>query len=138
MREWRNYKKSSRRLDRGSMVRLPRRKSGRRPGANHFAAASVCAAPGAGHLVVLQAPPTSAPGVVSYLRKGYRIGILPVVLVSGGFITGGPIGALLTKMCTEPGLRWGFVSYLLLLLLISFVKRSSSNGSVSESQGPTP
>jgi len=77
--------------------------------------------------LVVQAPPTSVSSLAAYSRKGNRVAILPVLLVSLGFIAGGPIGAILARACSERELRWMFVGYLLILTALSLLKRSRSN-----------
>jgi uncharacterized membrane protein YfcA len=81
--------------------------------------------------LVVQAPPTSVSSLAAYSRKGNRVAIRPVLLVSLGFIAGGPVGALLARACSERELRWMFVGYLLILTTLSILKRSKSNSTTS-------
>jgi uncharacterized protein len=72
--------------------------------------------------LVVQAPPTSFSGLGAYSRRGHRIQIVPVMLLSTGFIAGGPLGALMAKMCSERELRWMFVGYLVVLSILAMLK----------------
>jgi uncharacterized membrane protein YfcA len=88
--------------------------------------------------LVVQAPPTSVSGLIAYSRKGHRVAVIPIVLVSIGFVIGGPIGAVIAKLCSERELRWMFVGYLLILTVPSALKGSHSNSSASGSESPPP
>ncbi len=88
--------------------------------------------------LVVQAPPTSVSSLAAYRRKGNRVAILPVLLVSLGFIGGGPIGALFAKACSERELRWMFVGYLVILTALSILKRSRSKELVAQAERRTP
>jgi uncharacterized protein len=88
--------------------------------------------------LAVQAPPTSVSSVSAYLRNGHRIAIVPIVIVSGGFVVGGPIGAFTAKMCTERELRWMFVGYLLILIALSALKGSRTRASASASEHVPP
>ena len=69
--------------------------------------------------LVAQAPPTSIAGLSGYSRRAQAARISSVLFVSTGFIAGGPVGALLAKLCSELELRWMFVGYLLLLTVLA-------------------
>ena len=74
--------------------------------------------------LVAQAPPTSLAGISAYSRRGRKIDRITVVIVSVGFIVGGPMGAAVAKGCSEYHLRWGFVGYLLVLTALA-IRRTS-------------
>ena len=76
--------------------------------------------------LVVQAPPTSLSGLSVYSRNGHRPAIKPILLASLGFLVGGPLGAVLAKMCTERELRWMFVAYLLLLTGLAILRKSKT------------
>src|ERR1700761_1509697 len=65
--------------------------------------------------LVAQAPPTSIAGLSAYSRRGPVARLSSVLVVSGGFLAGGPVGAFLARLCSERALRWMFVGYLLVL-----------------------
>lgn len=77
--------------------------------------------------LVAQAPPTSIAGLTAYSRRGQVARISSVLLVSVGFIAGGPVGAFLAKLCSERALRWMFVGYLLTLTVLAIRKKRSSD-----------
>ncbi len=79
--------------------------------------------------LVAQAPPTSIAGLAGYTRRGQVARFSSVLLVSGGFIAGGPFGAFLAKLCSERELRWMFVGYLLILTALAIRKNRSGQGS---------
>jgi hypothetical protein len=76
--------------------------------------------------LVVQAPPTSLSGVSVYSKNGYRPTWRAVLVVSSGFLLGGPLGAVLAKMCTDRELKWMFVGYLLLLAGLATLKKSKT------------
>ena len=76
--------------------------------------------------LIAQAPPTSLSGVSNYSKSGRRVSLTWVVVLSAGFIAGGPIGAALAGRFSDHQLRWMFVSYLLLLALLAAFKGSKS------------
>jgi uncharacterized protein len=82
--------------------------------------------------LVVQAPPTSLSGLAAYSRKGRRVAFVPLLLVSGGFVLGGPIGAVAAKMCSDGELRWMFVGYLLILAALAALKRSNGANAASK------
>ncbi|HTZ56953.1 MAG TPA: sulfite exporter TauE/SafE family protein [Acidobacteriaceae bacterium] len=81
--------------------------------------------------LIVQAPPTSASGLAAYSRKRQWPAFVPIMLISGGFIIGGPIGALIAKVCSERELRWMYVGYLLILTALSALKSSRRRVSAS-------
>jgi uncharacterized protein len=76
--------------------------------------------------LVAQAPPTSLAGISAYARRGRRIDLITVAIVSMGFVAGGPIGAAVAKRCSEHQLRWMFVGYLLVLTALAVRRRSDA------------
>jgi uncharacterized protein len=92
--------------------------------------------------LIVQAPPTSISSLSAYTKKGRRLALAPIILVSAGFLTGGPIGALLAQICSERELRWMFVGYLLILVTLSALKgahtTNSSLDSTSQDQASYP
>ena len=77
--------------------------------------------------LVAQAPPTSIAGLSAYSRRGQVARFSSMLLVSGGFIAGGPVGAFLAKLCSERELRWMFVGYLLILTVLAIRKNRSEH-----------
>lgn len=90
--------------------------------------------------LLAQAPPTSIAGLTAYSRRGQVARFSSMLLVSGGFIAGGPVGAFLAKLCSERELRWMFVGYLLILTVLAIRKNRSGhrNGSETRSCEPPP
>src|SRR5580693_3376284 len=86
--------------------------------------------------LLAQAPPTSIAGLSAYSRRGQVARRSSVLLVSGGFIAGGPVGALLAKLCSERALRWMFVGYLLILTVLAIRKNRSRHGRSGHRNGP--
>jgi uncharacterized protein len=74
--------------------------------------------------LLVQAPPTGLTGISSYAKSGRRVVLREVLLVALGFIAGGPLGAILARLCTDRALRWMYVGYLLLLAVLATVKKS--------------
>jgi uncharacterized protein len=85
--------------------------------------------------LVAQAPPTSVAGLTAYSRRGQVARFSSVLLVSGGFIAGGPVGAFLAKLCSERELRWMFVGYLLILTALAIKKNRTGHGSSGHRNG---
>ena len=84
--------------------------------------------------LVAQAPPTSVAGLSAYFRRGRGARVSSVLFASGGFIAGGPVGAVLAKLCSERELRWMFVGYLLILTVVAIRKGSSGRTNGAEKQ----
>jgi hypothetical protein len=84
--------------------------------------------------LIAQAPPTSIAGLSGYSRRGQVARFSSVLLVSGGFIAGGPVGAFLAKLCSGRELRWMFVGYLLILTVLAIKKNRSGHGSSGHSK----
>jgi uncharacterized membrane protein YfcA len=84
--------------------------------------------------LVAQAPPTSFAALSPYSRRGQQIQFSSVLFVSAGFVAGGPVGAILAKVCSERGLRWMFVGYLLILTTLAIGKNRSARTNESETQ----
>lgn len=82
--------------------------------------------------LVAQAPPTSLAGISAYSRRGRRIDLVTVVVVSLGFVAGGPMGAAVAKGCSEDHLRWIFVGYLLVLTALTIRRRSDARKTSAE------
>jgi uncharacterized protein len=76
--------------------------------------------------LVAQAPPTSLSGVSSYTRSGRRVSFSTVAIVSLGFIAGGPIGAAWSRSFSDHQLRWMFVTYLVVLVLLALIRGRKS------------
>jgi uncharacterized protein len=75
--------------------------------------------------LIVQAPPTGLSGLSIYLKGGRSVALRPVVLVSLGFVLGGPGGAVLARMCTDRELKWMFVGYLSLLAVLATGRKST-------------
>ncbi len=88
--------------------------------------------------LVAQAPPTSIAGLTAYSRRGQVARFSSVLLVSGGFIAGGPVGAFLAKLCSERELRWMFVGYLLILTVLAIRKSRSEHRNRSGTRSCEP
>lgn len=86
--------------------------------------------------LVAQAPPTSISGISNYARSGGKIPMNSIVILPCGFVAGGVIGAALTKHFNDHQLRWMFVSYLLLLALLSLVRGGRSRAQRPEADEP--
>jgi uncharacterized protein len=84
--------------------------------------------------LVAQAPPTSIAGLSAYSRRRRGAGVSSVLFASGGFIAGGPVGAVFAKWCSERELRWMFVGYLLILTVLAIRKNRSVRANESETQ----
>jgi uncharacterized protein len=84
--------------------------------------------------LLAQAPPTSLSGLSVYSGKGRQVAVSQVLIVATGFIIGGPIGAMLARLCTDRQLRWMFVCYLLLLVVLATVKKSKVRDSVVQTR----
>jgi uncharacterized protein len=84
--------------------------------------------------LVAQAPPTSLAGISSYTRRGRKTSFSTVAVVSMGFIVGGPLGAAWAKNFTDHQLRWMFVAYLLVLVLLALVRGKKSGMAALELQ----
>jgi uncharacterized protein len=82
--------------------------------------------------LVAQAPPTSLSGISSYSRSGHRAPLSWVAVLACGFVIGGPVGAALAARFSDHQLRWMFVSYLLLLTLLSAIRKTKSPAVPSE------
>jgi len=76
--------------------------------------------------LIVQAPPTGLSGLSIYLKSGRRVAFRPVLLVSLGFVIGGPLGAVFARMCSDHELRWMFVGYLSLLAVLAVGKKSKA------------
>jgi uncharacterized membrane protein YfcA len=85
--------------------------------------------------LVVQAPPTGLSGLAVYLNRGHRVASRPVLFISLGFVMGGPLGAVLAKMCSARELRWLFVGYLLLLAALAMLKQSKAGTSIVQNEG---
>jgi uncharacterized protein len=72
--------------------------------------------------LVAQAPPTSLSGVSSYTKSGRGASLGTVMLVSLGFVVGGPVGAAYAKRFNDHQLRCMFVAYLVLLVLLALIR----------------
>jgi uncharacterized protein len=81
--------------------------------------------------LLAQAPPTSLSGLSVYSGKGRRVKVSQVLVIAAGFVAGGPIGAILARLCTDRLLRWMFVCYLLLLAVLATAKKSNPGNSAS-------
>ena len=86
--------------------------------------------------LIVQAPPASISSLSAYSQKGRRMALAPIILVSAGFLAGGPIGALLAQICSERELRWMFVGYLLILATLSALKGAHATDSGFNSTSP--
>jgi uncharacterized protein len=82
--------------------------------------------------LVAQAPPTSLSGISNYSRSGHRAPLSWVAVLACGFVIGGPVGAAFAARFTDHQLRWMFVSYLLLLTLLSAIRKTKSPAVPSE------
>jgi uncharacterized protein len=80
--------------------------------------------------LIVQAPPTGLSGLSIYLKSGRHVAVKPVLFVSLGFIVGGPLGAVVARMCSDRELRWMFVGYLLLLAVLAILKQSKVEKSI--------
>jgi uncharacterized protein len=72
--------------------------------------------------LLAQAPPTGLAGVRSYAKKGRRAPLGEILTVAAGFAMGGPAGAAVARLCTDRALRWMYVGYLVLLVLLATAK----------------
>jgi uncharacterized protein len=77
--------------------------------------------------LVVQAPPTGLAGVSAYAKKGRRVSLREILTVAAGFTVGGPIGAIGSRLCTDRELRWMYVGYLLLLVVLATAKGTKSS-----------
>jgi uncharacterized membrane protein YfcA len=77
--------------------------------------------------LIAQAPPTSIAGIAGYSLKGCAARSSSVLLVSSGFIAGGPCGAVFARLCSERELRGMFVGYLLILTVLAMRKNRSGH-----------
>jgi uncharacterized membrane protein YfcA len=62
--------------------------------------------------LVAQVFPTSLSGIRNYWRKGHRAPLLWLVLLGGGFLIGGAVGAKAAAAASRVFLQWTFVLYL--------------------------
>jgi uncharacterized protein len=85
--------------------------------------------------LVVQAPPTGLSGLSIYWNRGHQVALRPVLFISLGFVVGGPLGAVLAKMCCARELQWLFVGYLLLLAVLAMLKRSKAEKSTLQNEG---
>jgi Sulfite exporter TauE/SafE len=84
--------------------------------------------------LVVQAPPTGLSGLSIYWNRGHQVALRPVLFISLGFVVGGPLGAVLAKMCCARELQWLFVGYLLLLAVLAMLKRSKAEKSTLQNE----
>jgi uncharacterized protein len=89
-----------------------------------------------GMSLLAQAPPTSMAAVSQYSRRNVRERFSSAAVICLGFVAGGPAGAWLARLCSERTLRWMFVGYLLVLMILSSRKKKvSGEGNAGSPQG---
>src|ERR1700710_2191410 len=83
--------------------------------------------------LVVQVVPTSLSGVRNYSRQGHRITLRWLIWL--GFAVGGCVGALLASHVSDRALKWGFVIYLVILLVI-VLSRSARRKTEDDAAAP--
>ncbi len=64
--------------------------------------------------------PTSAVGVVSYAASG-SVAWIPAIILAAGAVVGAQIGTRLLPRISQTALRWGFVGFLLVVIVTLFL-----------------
>lgn len=91
-----------------------------------------------GASLIVQAVPVGLSGVRQYGAAGHGVPTRWLVVVSLGFLVGGVLGALGTGIVSDVALRWTFVAYLIvLLLLVVFGKKAPVGEGEPEGAGPS-
>lgn len=81
-----------------------------------------------------QVLPTSLPGVIEYSRKGHGVAWRWIAWISVGFLAGAWLGALSAGHVGDTALRWLYVGYLVLLVIVTVLRRQSGDENVDDGE----
>lgn len=79
--------------------------------------------------------PTSAVGVVSYAASG-SVAWIPAIILAVGAVVGAQIGTRLLPRISQTALRWGFVGFLLVVIVTLFLVIPSRDAVFELTWGP--
>lgn len=82
-----------------------------------------------------QIPPTSLAGIKRYWEKGSRSPLRWLIVLTIGFLAGGPLGAYAASRVSSSVLQWTYVAYLVTLCAMSIMRREHKS-TEEESQRP--
>jgi uncharacterized protein len=88
--------------------------------------------------LVSQVFPTSLSGIRKYWRRGHRAPILWLVLLGGGFLIGGAVGAKVAAAASRVFLQWTFIVYLTALGALAVVRPPRHQLESAEAPAPPP